>query len=140
MVRKILHQNHKHLLRILFYIFCGNKWAKFSELKLRLLRFLTKMAMISLGCNHPLSTILYHIQAQSVLADAIDRAHEIMIAESEKIHEPVNKEIWKLRRDYCEILLRQGDYASAEMIALRALNRSEGVNGWNHRTTQVFLL
>jgi hypothetical protein len=56
-----------------------------------------------------------------------------MIAESEKIHEPANKEIWKLRRDYCEILLlqlgdvhrRKGHFKDAEVTHKDILQRPQ---------------
>lgn len=136
---KVLEQQPKSLFRLLFYAFSDDDWTFFPGLRTYLLRFLTKSSAGKLGCNHPISVVLYHLQEQQISADAVRPVFEVLVDAFGENIDPANDDSWDTRRDYCFSLRDQGEYAAAESHGLRFLKQSEEAFGRLHWRTRDFL-
>jgi len=140
MTHQFFLQFHQCFLRYLLYAFYDVDMAKYPELRTHLLRFFTKLSARTLGCNHPISVILYHWQEQQIFADVVTPVFEVMMDVSEGNINPTNDEAWRMKNRYCKILKTKGDCAAAESHGLRLLKQSEEVFGRLHRRTRSILL
>jgi tetratricopeptide (TPR) repeat protein len=140
MTHQIFLQLHQCLLRYLLQAFHDNDMAMYPELRTHLLRFFTKVSARTLGCNHPISIVLYHWQEQQIFADVVTPIFEVMMDVSGEDINPTNDEVWRTKDRYCYILKRKGDYAAAESHGLRFLKQSEEIFGRLHQRTRCILL
>jgi hypothetical protein len=139
MFHRILDQKSLGLFRELFSTFNVGRWAIHPDLRAHLLRFFTKIAAATLGCNHPICIVLYHLQGQELFPDAVRPAFEVLMDLFEEDPHGMVGEVWNLKEYYCRIMKRQGDYFAAQSICLRALKQSEDVYGRLHWRTRSFL-
>jgi tetratricopeptide (TPR) repeat protein len=139
MIHKVLEQQPKNLFTLLFHSFNDGGWTFFPGLRMYLLRFLTKSSAGKLGCNHPISVVLYHFQEQQVFADAVRPVFEALLDAFGENLGPANDDSWVIRSDYCTSLRRQREYAAAESHGLRFLKQSEEAFGRFHWHTRGFL-
>ena len=139
MAHQILDQPHQSLFRNLLYAFNDFGMTLQLDLRAHVLRFFTKASATKLGCNHPISVVLYHLQEPQILADIVTIAFEVLIDLVGGKLDPQNLEIWSLRHYYCGILVNQGDYAAAESYGQRLLKQCEEVFGRFHWQRRYFL-
>src|SRR5271154_2856186 len=139
MVHKVLEQQPKNLFGLLFYGFNGGEWTFYPGLRTRLLQFFAKISAGKLGCNHPISVVLYHLQEQQIFADAVRPVLEVLMDVFGENLDPANDDSWNIRSHYCMSLTEQREYAAAESHALRFLKQSEEVFGRLHRHTRDLL-
>lgn len=137
---QVLDEDPQNLLSQLFYAISDRDWAKHLDLYWRLLQFFTKLSAAKLGCNHPISIVLYHLQEQRTLADAIRPTFEVLMGVCEENLSPTNEELWQLKVVYCNTLIQLGDDATAESYALRSLKQCEEANGRLHLRTRELLV
>lgn len=140
MVHKVLEQQPINLFRVLFYGLSDDDLSLFPDLRTSLLRFFTKISVGRLGCNHPISVVLYHWQEQQIFTDAINSFFEVLVDVFGENLDPENDESWSIRRDYCGSLRGQREYAAAESHGLRFLKQSEEAFGRLHWRTRELLL
>jgi tetratricopeptide (TPR) repeat protein len=139
MVHKVLEQQSKSLFGLLFFGFNEGDWTSFPGLRTYLLRFFTKSSAGKLGCNHPISVILYHLQEQQIFADAARPVFEVLVDAFGENLDPPNDYSWNIKRHYCMSLRQQREYAAAESHGLRFLKQSEEAFGRLHWLTRAFL-
>jgi tetratricopeptide (TPR) repeat protein len=139
MVHKFLEQQPRNLLTALFYGLSEDALNFFPGLRTSLLRFFTKSSVGKLGCNHPISVVLYHWQEQQIFADAVSPAFEVLLDVSGENLNLENDELWEIRSYYCGSLKGQGEYAAAESHGLRFLKQAEEVFGRLHWRTRELL-
>lgn len=140
MVHEVLEQQPENLFILLLYGFSDGDWAVFPGLSTYLLRFFTKVSAGKLGCNHPISVVLYHLQEQQVFAEVTSPVFEVLMDEFGESLGPTNFESWALRYYYCNVLGEQGEYAAAESHGLCFLKQSEEAFGRLHWRTRGLLL
>jgi tetratricopeptide (TPR) repeat protein len=140
MVHKVLEQEPENLFILLFYGFSDGDWALFPGLSTYLLRFFAKSSAGILGCSHPISVVLYHLQEQEIFAEATSPVFEVLMDAFGENLGPTNFESWALRYYYCNVLGEQGEYAAAESHGLCFLKQSEEEFGRLHWRTRGLLL
>jgi tetratricopeptide (TPR) repeat protein len=140
MVHKVLEQQPKNLFGPLLHGLSDSDLALFPSLRTSLLRFFTKSSIAKLGCNHPISVVLYHWQEQQISTDAVSPVFEVLVDAFGENPDPENNEAWEIRSYYCVLLREQGKYAAAESHGLRFLKQSEEVFGRLHWRTRDLLL
>jgi tetratricopeptide (TPR) repeat protein len=136
MVHKVLEQQPKYLFMQLIYGLSDDDLTLFPSLRISLLRFFTKSSVGTLGCNHPISVILYHWQEQQIFADAVSPFFEVLV---DAFGDLENNEFWDARSYYCGSLRQQREYAAAESHGLRFLKQSEEAFGRLHWRTRDLL-
>jgi hypothetical protein len=139
MVHKVLEQQPKNLFALLFRGFNDDDWTFFPGLRTNLLRFCTKSSAGKLGCNHPVSVVLYHLQEQQIFTDAVRPVLEVLVDAFGENLGPANDDSWEIRTHYCISLIEQREYAAAESHALRFLKQSEEAFGQLDWHTRAFL-
>jgi tetratricopeptide (TPR) repeat protein len=139
MTHKVLEQQPTSLFRLLFFGFDNRDWTFFPGLRTYLLRFFTKSSAGKLGCNHPISVVLYHLQEQQIFADAVRPVFEVLLDALGENLDPANHDFWEIRSKYCFSLIEQREYAAAESYGLRFLKQSEEVFGRLHWRTRDLL-
>jgi len=139
MVHKVLEQQSKGLFRLLFYGFGNDDWTFFPALRTYLLRFFTKASARKLGCNHPISVVLYHLQEPQIFADAVRPVFEVLVDAFGENLDPADDDAWETRGHYCISLRKQGEYAAAKSHGLRFLKQSEEAFGRLHWRTRDLL-
>jgi tetratricopeptide (TPR) repeat protein len=140
MTHKVLEQQPTSLFRLLFFGFKGGDWTFFPGLRTDLLRFFTKSSAGKLGCNHPISIVLYHLQEQQIFADAVRPVLEVLVDAFGENLDPANDDdYWNTRIGYCVSLRDQREYAAAESHGLRFLKQSEEAFGRLHQRTRDLL-
>jgi tetratricopeptide (TPR) repeat protein len=140
MVHKILEQQPKDLFIQLSYGLSDEDLSLFPGLRTSLLRFFTKSSVGKLGCNHPISVVLYHWQEQQIFADAVGPFFEVLVDVFGENLDPENNEFWEIGSHYCASLRQQREYAAAESHGLRFLKQSEEAFGRLHWRTRELLL
>jgi tetratricopeptide (TPR) repeat protein len=137
---QVLDEQSQSLFPNLFFTLGDPMWAKHLDLSKRLLQFFTKLSVAKLGCNHPISIILYHLQEKQIFADTIGPAYEVLMDVSEESFSPTNGELWLTKRLYGNILRQREDYAAAELRTLRSLKQCEEALGRLHWYTRNILV
>jgi hypothetical protein len=140
MFHRVLDQQSQGLFRLLFFAFSDNDWSMYPDLRTHVLRFFTKVSAARLGCNHPMSIVLYHMQEQDIFADAVTPTYEVLMGVSGENLSPKHDELWRIKDNYCSMLRRRGDYAAVDSHGLRFLNQCEAVFGRLHWRTRSLLL
>lgn len=80
----ILIQRRNTLILGVVAVF-SNLWrTDFTDIRLNLLRYLTKLAAARLGCQHPLTIVLFHFMNDDVLNQSIGRIIQLLIATLDK--------------------------------------------------------
>jgi len=137
---RVLDEQCQSLFSVLFHALSDPKWAKHLDLSMRLLQFFTKSSAAKLGCNHPISIVLYHLQEKRTFADTVRPAYEVLMDASEESLSPTSEELWLTKSRYGNILRQREDYAAAELHALRSLKQCEEVLGRLHWYTRNILV
>ena len=137
---RALDQQHQSLFRELLFVFSDRDWTMYPDLSTHILRFFTKTSAAKLGCNHPLSIVLYHFQEQQVFTDTVRPALEVLMNVFGENLDPISEEFWYIKEDYCTMLRDRGDYVVAQSHGLRFLKQSEEVYGRLHLRTRYILL
>ena len=139
MMNQILAQQPEGLLRHLLNAFADNDWAFYADLRSHVLQFFTKISAAKLGCNHPISIALYHLQEQQLLADAVIPAFEVLMDGSGDILDAEDDEGWQTREYYRRTLIDREEFAAAESHTLHSLKQAEEVFGLLNRRTRSLL-
>jgi tetratricopeptide (TPR) repeat protein len=137
---RVLDEQPQSLFSALFHVLSDHKWTKHLDLSMRLLQFFTKSSAAKLGCNHPISIVLYHLQEKRIFADTIRPAYEVLMDVSEESFSPTSEELWLTKYLYGNILRQREGYAAAELHTLRSLKQCEEVLGRLHWHTRNFLV
>ena len=66
------------LIIFLIFAFGEAKWDRVPDLRARLWRYITRLAVLKHGCKHPLSIIAYHLQEQPTFSRAYKAARNII--------------------------------------------------------------
>jgi tetratricopeptide (TPR) repeat protein len=140
MVHKVLEQQPKDLFIRLSYGLSDEDLSLFPGLRTSLLRFFTKSSVGKLGCNHPISVVLYHWQEQQIFADAVSPFFEVLVDVFGENLDPEKNEFWETRSYCCGSLKQQREYAAAESHGLRFLKQCEEAFGRLHWRTRDLLL
>jgi hypothetical protein len=140
MFHQVLDQQSQGLFSLLFFAFSDNDWSLYPDLRTHVLRFFTKVSAARLGCNHPMSIVLYHMQEQDIFASAVTPAYEVLMDVSGENLSPEHEEVWRIKDNYCSMLRRRGEYAAVDSHGLRFLNQCEEVFGRLHWRTRSLLL
>jgi tetratricopeptide (TPR) repeat protein len=126
----IVHQRYPGIIRILLEILEDENWEDFPEVKIQILRFFTRVSVTKVGCKHPLSILLFHLQNDVVLSAVSETALQQMIAIlQDDGNEYSASEVRHLERYYAESLRRHKNYSAAEYHARKNLERYQEVYG-----------
>jgi hypothetical protein len=136
----VLDQQSQRLFSLLFFAFSDYQWTLQPNLRTHVLRFFTKASAVRLGCSHPLSIVLYHLQEEQIFADAVTPAFQVLMDVAGEKLNPTNEEVWRIKDNYCSMLRRRQEYAAAESHGLRFLNQCEEIFGRLHWRTRSLLL
>jgi hypothetical protein len=128
-------QPHQSFFRHPLSAFDDRDLALYPDLSAHILRFFTTASATKLGCKHPVTIILYHLQEPQILADVVTMALEVLM---DVAGEKLDPEVWSLKDFYCSILRWRGEYAAAESYGQRFLKQFEEVFGRFHRRTRDF--
>lgn len=139
MTSQILDQPPQSFFRFLLNTFDDHNLASCPDLRAHILQFFTKASAATLGCNHPISVVSYHLQEQQILADVVKIAFEVLMDVVGENAEPTNPEVWSLRDFYCRALALRGEWAAAESYGQRFLKQCEEIFGRVHWRTRRLL-
>ena len=87
------------LIIFLIFAFGEAEWDRLPDLRARLWRYITRLAVLKHGCKHPLSIIAYHLQEQPIFSGACEAAWNmidpwegwpIICEEMDKIEEQID--------------------------------------------------
>jgi hypothetical protein len=136
---QILQPQNTSLLGVLINILNNPDITDFPGLKIQLLRYFTKRTVVKLGCKHPLSVILFHLQESEIFVAALEPAFLQMIAILEENLDQTAVEISTLKAMYVFTLWGRGDHTASESRLQRYLEQSEVAFGRTHPHTRAFL-
>lgn len=136
---EVLHRPHVHLVRTLLNAFGKKHWFRFPELKAHMFSFFAKACMARLGCHHPLSVLLFHLHEEATFTGAIEPAYKFLMTSFEERGDLTPDEVWQLKNDFIQLLIRRGDYATAAAYTRQFLNENEKWWGRTHRFTRPLL-
>jgi tetratricopeptide (TPR) repeat protein len=140
MTPQILDQPPQSFFRFLLNTFNDSDLVLFPDFRAHIQRFFMKVSATTLGCNHPISVVLYHLQEPQILEDVTKIAFEVLMDVVGENAEPANPEVWSLRDFYCVTLQWRREWAAAESYGQRFLKQCEEVFGRVHWRTLCFLL
>ena len=78
MLEEALQNDPACLIVFLMIAFKSQNWGQVPDLRARLWRYITRLALLKHGCNHPLSIIAYHPQEQPIFSGACEAAENII--------------------------------------------------------------
>ena len=139
LMSRALELQGEKLLRYLIDAFTDEEWLCVPDLKTHVLRYFTKLSVAKLGCKHPLSIFLYHMQEAEILAAAGKPVYLVLMAVYKENFDATDVGLWRLRDDYCRILRKHKDYAAAESYGMRFLKEAQECYGRNHERTRSLL-
>ncbi len=129
MVAQILGQPYHGRLRMLYMLFCDTLFDEYPELKRHLLRYFANTAVATLGSEHPLSRVIFHMQDVGVLSGSSRPVLELMTEAFKNHFGCATTEGWHLKCGICYLLKRQKDYRSRKSFALKLIAEYEEVKG-----------
>src|SRR5436305_10496808 len=132
MVHQILDQPYQSFFRHLLCVLDSYDVAVQPDLRAHILRFFMKASALKLGCNHPISIVLYHLQEQQILEDVTLIAFDVIMDVARENLDPKDVEVCRLRRLYCTLLKRRLQWAAVESWGQRFLKQYEDVFGQFH--------
>ena len=140
LLSSVLSRQSIDLLRILLKISSDPQWARFPELRKRILRFVTKMSANQLGAYNPVTVILFHLLDEEVLSIAIRPILEVLI-DLQSAFDAGNWKLAALKRNLVTFLTYNvNDLATAEVAATSNLKYCESIYGRVHRRTRRCIL
>jgi hypothetical protein len=122
---KMMSQGHHDLLLAVFALFSKPWLPEFADIRLSLLRYLTRLAALRLGCRHSLTVILFHLLDGEVLSRSIRSALEMLVATTGKEPGLLRPSIWALNHAQCIMLIGSGEYQLALEPAARLLEGAQ---------------
>jgi hypothetical protein len=110
---RMMSRGHHDLLLAVFALFSKPGLSDFADIRLSLLRYLTRSAALRLGCRHSLTVILFHLLDGEVFSKSIRSALEMLVATTEKEPGLFRRSIWALNHAQCIMLIDSGKYQLA---------------------------
>lgn len=101
--------------------------------------FFAKASVARLGCHHPLSVLLFHLHEEATFAGVIEPACQFLMTCLEERQDLTPDEVWQLKNDVIQLLIRRGHFATAAACARQFLNETEKWWGRKHRFTRPLL-
>ena len=95
---KMMSQGHHDLLLAVFALFSKPGLSEFADIRLSLLRYLTRSAALRLGSRHSLIVILFHLLDGEVLSKSIRNALQMLVATMEKEPGLFRRSVWALNQ------------------------------------------
>jgi tetratricopeptide (TPR) repeat protein len=138
MVRQVLSEPYGDLLRVLLLLFRDESFDNFLKIKQHVLSFFANTSKILHGRDHPLSTILLHMQDADILLQSCSPVLELM-ADMLQSYASSSAATWRVRLGLCDLLRRQRSYEAAESIALKLLKDYEDFGDPVQKHTRVTL-
>jgi tetratricopeptide (TPR) repeat protein len=138
MVRQVLSAPYGDLLRVLLLLFRDESFDNFLEIRQHVLGFFANTSKILHGRDHPLSTILLHMQDADILLQSCSPVLELM-TDMLQSYVSSNAATWRVRLGLCDLLRRQGSYEAAESVALKLLKDYEDFGDPAQNHTRVTL-
>jgi hypothetical protein len=128
MTRGVLEHPSRNFFTNLYNHFGSRKWDEFEGLRLHILRFLEKMAALTLGTNHPLTLVLGHLAIEGVLKNLCKPALRVMLHIYEQALGQMHPDVIQTERSLCKVFRRQNEFDIAK----------EGVNSMLRHSEQVY--
>jgi hypothetical protein len=110
---QVMSQPYNDLLRNVLVIFLRQWWLAFPRVRAELLRYLTKLAAMKLGCKHPFTIVLFHFIDEDVLLRSAESALQIAITAAESERMLLRRSAWTLNHSYCCLLLDRKEHKAA---------------------------
>jgi tetratricopeptide (TPR) repeat protein len=139
MTRAVLEHPSRNFFTNLYNHFGSRKWDEFEGLRLYILRFLEKMAALTLGVEHPLTLVLRHLAAEGVLRNLSERALTVMLHIYKPALGQMHPDVIQTERSLCKAFRRQNEFDTARDGVKSMLRRSEQVYGSYDRQTRRFM-
>jgi tetratricopeptide (TPR) repeat protein len=129
MIRGVLEHPSRNFFTNLYNHFGSRKWDEFESLRLHILRFLEKMAALTLGSNHPLTLVLHHLAVEGVLRNLSERALWVMLDIYKQALGQMHPDVIQTERSLCKVFRRQKEFDTAKERVNSMLGHSERVYG-----------
>ena len=94
---RVLDDQSHNLFSRLFYALSDSGWTEHLNLYQHLLQFFTKSSAAKLGCNHPMTIVLYHLQEQRTFADAVRPVFEVVMDVCEESLNYLNQQLGQMK-------------------------------------------
>jgi tetratricopeptide (TPR) repeat protein len=129
MTRGVLEHPSRNFFANLYNHFGSRKWDEFESLRLYILRFLEKMAALTLGANHPLTLVLRNLAVEGVLRNLSERALCVMLDIYKQALGQMHPDVIQTERSLCKVFRRQKEFDAAKERVNSMLRHSEQVYG-----------
>jgi len=128
MTRGVLEHPSRNFFTNLYNHFGSRKWDEFEGLRLHILRFLWKMATLTLGANHPLALVLRHLAVEGGLRDLSGPALRVILCIYKQALGRMHPDVIQTERGLCKVFRRQNEFETAK----------EGVNSMLRHSAQMY--